>query len=186
MPEHPTRIPKWFINCFILCTLAWAGYIGLGLLLNGNSLPTVISSVGIVAAIAVGIFGVLWLRRVLLWLEVLIFWHLAAFGMIIVTMMLIALPGSPVMQMQMVQANNAGLASLGVVAVMAGAIWLLWQWHQRAQRPPTERDGHPLWDEPEFPEPQRPRPRRPSPPPGRPDPDRINKEIAARKQRLNP
>lgn len=45
------------------------------------------------------------------------------------------------------------------------------------------RAQHPLND----PSPEHPtRPRRPAPPPERPDPDRINKEIAARKQRLNP
>ncbi len=90
---------------------------------------------------------------------------------------------------------SAGLVVLLISLLSWRAIdkWLPYETpEQRAVRYTIEErksEVHPLWDkiddEPEWPEP-RPRPRRPSPPAGPPDPQRINKEIAARKQRLNP
>lgn len=124
---------------------------------------------------------VLFIRRMLIYLEFFIFWYVVT-GIAIAAMIFGAFALD-------VTVGQRGGLPIAVVLLVVGALW----WFISREKPnkPTQRDdGHPLWDEPEDepapPSNMRPRPRRPSPPAGPPDPQRINKEIAARKQRLNP
>ncbi|MBN8594014.1 MAG: hypothetical protein J0M33_19825 [Anaerolineae bacterium] len=124
---------------------------------------------------------VLFIRRMLIYLEFFIFWYVVT-GIAIAAMIFGA------MWLDLTVGQRGGIP-IAIVLLVVGAVW--WIVSREKPNKPTRRDdGHPLWDEPdqepEFPPNMRPRPRRPAPPAGPPDPQRINKEIAARKQRLNP
>jgi hypothetical protein len=182
-------IPRPVLKLIIIAGLLLGILIAVGWVATGKGLLVAIASV-ILTPILVLIS--LYSYYVVIYIIWRIFWLVVGIGAALVIFLGIA----TLFFSENLLAFSAGLVVLLVSLVSWRTIdkWLPYETpEQRAVRYTNEErkaEGHPLWDkfedEPEFPEPQRPRPRRPSPPPGRPDPDRINKEIAARKQRLNP
>lgn len=181
MNEHPGNIPKWFINVVIVCGLICAVVVFVSAVLAGVAVPDAITATGLVAAAAVGLLAVAWLQRIIIWLYYVVFWQFMAFWMVMFTIVLVSFAPNLWSRAPVRSFDVRTLSAAGIVAMIVGVIWLL------SNRGKLGR--HPLWDEPEDepapPSNMRPRPRRPAPA-GPPDPQRINKEIAARKQRLNP
>lgn len=177
MNNNWTHIPRWALRIIVLAGLMYG--VGLPLLIFGRTgdvrglLIALVIGVGAAALLPIALL----IRRALVYLEFYIFWYVATAGAIL------ALVFGAVSLL--FERGIGGIAILGVLLLVAG----LWLFISRPSNPPPpenmtpRRPLHPLDEPPTAPA---PRPRRPTPPPGPPDPDRINKELEARKRRINP